>query len=270
MGDELEKARVVALKATAGPYSLLRGAFFGNAVPSVTKPDCSLVTDFDKVAEGHIIKAIQSEFPTHDILAEESGGKIGDGYTWLIDALDGTTNFVKKNPIFSIALTLLYRREPIFALVCCPILDDWYTGAKGKGAYLNGKPLCVSNVKSLSDALLGFNKGRKQEDFTRWYGAAKYLGGKARSIRMFGSSAYTICQIAAGRLDGEVNVGGSSWDTIGPALILKEAGGRATNFRGELISTETTDFLFTNGKIHNEALEALEVLTVPPGTVTLH
>jgi len=256
-GMEMQQFRNTAILAAVGAGAILKAGFLGGKIPSKRKADRSLVTDFDRRAEEKVIGVIKSFFPDHAILAEESGGEIGDGYTWFIDALDGTTNFVMKNPLFSVAVSLVYRREVILAVVFCPVLGELYRAEEEGGAYLNDRPIRVSNTACLGDATILFNKGRGGEAFRQWHDVAGKVASKARTFRMFGSSAYDTCQVAAGRIDGYVNIHVSSWDSLGPAFIAEEAGGRATNYKGFRFSLEDQDFILTNGVIHAEVLDAI-------------
>jgi myo-inositol-1(or 4)-monophosphatase len=217
-----------------------------------------LVTDFDKQAEEKIISLIRASFPDHAILAEESGGEIGDGYTWLIDPLDGTSNFVMRNPLFSVAISVLYQREVVFASVLCPILGQLYRAEKGHGAILNSTPLHVSGTASLRDATFVFGKGRGRPAFEQLDEAFGKVAHEARTFRIFGSAAFDACQVAAGHTDGYLSVSPSSWDSLGPALIIEEAGGRVTNGQGERFALFDTELLATNGKIHAETMRALK------------
>ena len=243
----------VATKAAHDAGGILKEGFIqnrGKGVEFTRKEDRSLVTDFDRRAEEKVIQVIRSQFSDHAILAEESGGEIGDGYTWLIDPLDGTTNFVMENPLFSAVVTLRLGSEVILAVVFCPMLDRLYTAEKGvDGAYLNGKPIHVSSTESLRDATCGISGGRSKDAIEQFCRVASSFRRNGRTVRVFGSVAFEICQVAAGHSDAHFYGSGSLWDGLGPAFIAQKAGGKVTNENGSL--------LITNGKIHEEALRVL-------------
>ena len=148
-----------ALRAVAKAGKILREEFPQKKKISIKK-DFSVVTTADLKADRIIRNIIAANFPSHHILSEESGGEVRDGYTWVVDPLDGTSNFVRGIPIFSVSLALLYQEKPILAAVCNPILNELYVAEKGKGATLNGKPIRVNKTKNPREAVILFNKGR--------------------------------------------------------------------------------------------------------------
>lgn len=252
----------VAIRAAKDAGEILKEGFAqsrGKGVFYEKKQDNSLVTDFDKRAEERVIQSIQSHFPNHAILAEESGGEVGDGYTWLIDPLDGTSNFVMGNPLFSTVISLLYQREVELCVVFCPILGELYNAErKRKDVYLNDKPIHVSTRAPLRAGTFTFAKGRTAEAFSELYRLFGKIAGNARTYRIFGSVAFEACQVAAGRIEGQINVGGSLWDKAGPAFLIEHAGGRVTNLEGGESSYSDLVILATNGVIHDEVLEVIK------------
>lgn len=257
--EDMSKFRNAAVSAAIKGGDILKGAFKRKgAVRFDRKKDTSLVTEFDRQAEEIVKKSVLSEFPEHAILAEESGGVIGEEYSWLIDALDGTSNFIAKNPLFSVVISLLRNKIPVLSIVFSPILEEMYIAEKGKGAFLNDKPIKVSDTFLLKDSLFAFNTGRERGSFDKWFETSRKIVTRARAIRMFGSSALEKCFVAAGRADGILSIGISLWDSIGPAFIAKEAGGEVTGLDGSPLSLEQKDILITNGKIHKEVLSLLK------------
>lgn len=243
----------VAANAARDAGKILKAGFIQNQGKEVEfrrKEDRSLVTEFDHRAEEQIIQTIKSHFPDHAILAEESGGEIGDGYTWLIDPLDGTTNFVMGNPLFSVVISLRLKGEVILTVVFCPMLERLYTAEKGvEGAQLNGKPMHVSDTADLSDSTCGVSGGRSKEAIELFCHVASCFRRNARTIRVFGSVAFEICQVASGATEAHFYALASLWDGPGPAFIVEKAGGKVTNENGSLLAT--------NGKIHEESLRML-------------
>ena len=243
----------VATRAATEVGGILKEGFAQNQAkrPEFTrKEDRSLVTEFDHRAEEQVIQAIKSQFPDHAILAEESGGEIGEGYTWLIDPLDGTTNFVMGNPLFSVVISLRLESEVILAVVFCPMLDRLYTAEKGvEGAQLNGKQIHVSSTESLRDSTCGISGGRSPGAIELFCNVASCFRRNARTIRVSGSVAFEMCQVASGATDGHFYALASLWDGFGPAFIVEKAGGKVTEKNGNL--------LVTNGKIYEETLRVL-------------
>lgn len=231
--------------------------YFRKPIKVSLKKDLSLVTGVDFEAEKAIIKLIKKNFPLHDILAEETGGKIGGEYTWLIDPLDGTTNYTKKFPFFSTSIALLYKQNPILSVIFNPISQELYFAEKGKGSFLNGKRIRVGERQALSKAIVLFNKGRAKEDFIKFHKTLKRVGGLCRSFRFWGSLSLELCCVASGRIDGHIDVGSKPWDLAAGVLIVQEAGGRVTNFKGEKYTIQDQYIIASNGKIHNQLLRLI-------------
>lgn len=257
MGEaDQAQLRKIGLQAVLSAGSILH-AHFRKDLDVRTKKDGSLVTEADVLAEEKIVGIIRANAPSHSILAEESGGEIGEEYTWLIDALDGTSNYVFGAPLFSVALTLLKQQEPVLAFVYNPILREMYAAEKGKGSFLNGKRIEVGAKEDLGSSFWLFNKGRDMESFVRWVKIIDALGRKVRSFRFFGASAWELCQVAQGKAEGCVNIGSQPWDMLGGVLIVREAGGRVTNLEGHKFTIADRNLVATNGRIHRAVLEVI-------------
>jgi myo-inositol-1(or 4)-monophosphatase len=219
----------------------------------------NLVTEFDKRAEALIINKIHARFPSHDILAEESGSHdIQSEYRWVIDPLDGTTNYTHALALFSVSIGVEYRGEMIAGVVYDPSADELFTAEKGKGAFLNGAPLHVSSSDALINSLLvtGFpytfrqDPGRIVDHFENFL-------MEAQGIRRLGSAALDLAYIAAGRLDGYWESTLFPWDKSAGVLLVKEAGGMVTDFLGNPDSIYTPATLASNGIIHRAMLDVL-------------
>lgn len=194
----------------------------------------NLVSEMDKGAEERIISIIRRNYPGHAILAEESGGSLAPAeYRWIIDPLDGTTNYLHGVPIFSVSIGIERRGELIAGVVYDPNQDEIFTAEKGAGAFLNGRQLKVSTSSVLSESLLvtGFpynvteNPDNAVEHFVHFL-------MEARGVRRLGSAAIDLCYVAAGRFDGFWEVSLSPWDMAAGALLVQEAGGRITDMAG--------------------------------------
>ena len=221
----------------------------------------NLVTDIDKRSEEIIIETIKKHFPQHDILAEETEGKKGNSsdYKWIIDPLDGTTNFTHGLPVFCVSIGVEWKNEIIAGVIYDPNLDELFTAEKGNGALLNGKRIKVSQVGYLNRSLLvtGFpyniteNPDNAVEHFVTFLLSAQ-------AVRRMGSAAIDLAYVAAGRYDGFWEVALNPWDMAAGALLVKEAGGFITDFSGKHFSIYDNQILATNGKVHKEMLELLQ------------
>jgi myo-inositol-1(or 4)-monophosphatase len=209
------------------------------------------VTEADRASEERVCAVIRDAFPDHAITGEEGGDSAGSAeYRWFIDPLDGTTNFVYGIPFFCVSIGLAKGEGLILGAVYDPLRDELFAGERGRGATLNGRPLRVSACDRLEDALLMTGFPFRQMDFGDAYVASfSALMRRSRSIRRCGAAALDLCYVAAGRADGFWEWGLSPWDIAAGAVILTEAGGRITDFRGGA-AFMGGDVAATNGRIH--------------------
>lgn len=219
----------------------------------------SLVTEVDKLSEKIIISNIKSNFPEHGIFAEESGRDgIESEYVWLIDPIDGTTNYAHAYPFFSISIALEVNGEVEVGLVYDPVKDEMFTAEKGKGASLNGEPISVSKSDEIQHCHVCTGFMHEVE----WMVEAniKHFGNfirRARAVRRDGSAALDICYVACGRFDGFWELGLNPWDTAAAVLILKEAGGHVCKFTGETYSIYDKEILASNSIVYEQMMEIL-------------
>jgi myo-inositol-1(or 4)-monophosphatase len=220
-----------------------------------------LVTEMDKKAEDLIVNEIRKNFPDHGILTEESKERLtGTPYRWIIDPLDGTTNYAHGFPIFCVSIAFEQEDEVIFGVVYDPMLDELFTAEPGGGSFLNGRKIRVSGTDSLDRSLLatGFpydvrtSRANNLDHFSRF-------AVKAQAIRRAGSAALDLCYVACGRFDGFWEMKLHPWDVAAGALIVKEADGKVTDFTGGGFSIHTGVCLATNGLIHGEMVEVLKM-----------
>jgi myo-inositol-1(or 4)-monophosphatase len=219
----------------------------------------NLVSEIDKGSEERIIGIIRRHFPNHAILAEESGASTAaSDYKWVIDPLDGTTNFLHGVPIFCVTIGIEYKGEIVAGVVYDPNLDELFTAEKGSGAYLNGKRLAVSTTSKLIESLLvtGFPYDIAQNPENAIGHFVNFLI-EARGIRRLGSAALDLSYVAAGRFDGFWEVNLNPWDMAAGVLFVREAGGRVTDFAGAESSIYKKQVLASNGCIHEAMLQVL-------------
>lgn len=221
------------------------------------KGKTDLVTKTDKQSEAIIIKEIQKFFPEHAILAEESGIKDHNSdYKWIIDPLDGTTNFVHDYPSFGISIGITYMGEIICGIVKELPANNTYHAIKNQGAFCNGKPISVSNVKMLERSLLvtGFSYNH-DEKWSRNFEIFKNLTDITQGVRRLGAAAIDLCHVASGKVDGFWEFDLNPWDSSAGVLIIREAGGLVTKMDGTDFELDKPQLLASNGFIHNEMLE---------------
>lgn len=252
------KMKTIALKAAkeAG-IILMKG--FGKTHEINYKREIDLVTEVDHLSEEKIIKIIRNEYPDHEILAEEGGEKKGASvYRWIIDPLDGTTNYAHGYPFFSISIALEEAGELVYGIVYDPTRKELFVGEKGKGAVLNNKPIVVSQTKRLTHSLLctGFPYDIRESKENNLDHFQKFML-KSQAIRRDGSAALDLCYVAAGRFDGYWELKLSPWDVAAGCLIVQEAGGVVTDFKGKPFNLLSKEILASNGKIHREMIDVL-------------
>jgi myo-inositol-1(or 4)-monophosphatase len=227
------------------------------------KGDIDLVTEADLASEDLIIERIRSYYPQHAILAEESGetmlvgGKRSE-WKWIIDPLDGTTNYAHGYPCFCVSVALEHNGTLEIGVIYDPVRDEMFAAERGNGATLNGRRIRVSEVEELKDAMLctGFPYNvRERPDFTRDF--ANFTMA-AQAVRRDGSAAIDLAYVACGRFDGFWEDGLSPWDIAAGMVLIEEARGKVTNFDNEPLSIYTKKVLATNGLVHDAMRRVLK------------
>jgi len=222
------------------------------------KFDKSLTTKADMESEQAIKNILTKRFPNHAILGEETGRSGMDSdYMWIIDPLDGTTNYAFQNPFFDISLGLAYKGNPFIGVILYPPQDELFYAEKGKGAYLNDARITVSGTDNIDSAIIAFCHGRDQESVKRMISAFSRLKPINNKVRQLGAAALELCYVACGRIDAFYMVGINPWDVAAGAVILKEAGGKTTDFKGEDFNVSSRDILGTNVRTHDKLLDIL-------------
>ncbi len=232
---------------------------FGRLRSVRKKGAIDLVTEADTRAEAAIIETITNAFPDHGILAEESGSRSGSGGCWIIDPLDGTTNFAHNLPIFCTSIAFAVDDELLAGFVLAPLMGELYVGLRGLGATLNGAPISVSNTETLAESLLV--TGFPYDHLTIFEAAMGRFGrvlAATQGVRRLGSAALDLCYVANGRFEGFWEQHLKPWDTAAGCLIAMEAGGRTTVFSGSPYTITKDEIVSTNGAVHDELLALLD------------
>ena len=236
----------------------------GRKINVSKKGGINLVTEADLASEKLIIEKIRSHYPKHSILAEESGETnvvVIEGeseWKWIIDPLDGTTNYAHGYPCFCVTIALEHNREIVVGVTFDPTRNEIFAAEKGNGASLNGRQIRVSDTENLKDALLvtGFPYDVTQrENFTRHFSEFTY---KSRGIRRDGSAAIDMAYVACGRFDGFWEEGLHAWDVAAGVLMIEEAGGRVSYYDDSPFSIYAPPICASNGLIHAEMLSVLK------------
>jgi len=253
-----------AREAARRPGDLLRHRFRDRSQLRIeTKGLRDFVTEVDRDAENLVVGYLRERFPDHRILAEESYSKTGDEmagggstYRWIVDPLDGTTNFIHGVPTFAVSVALEDESGLLAAAIYDPVHDETFHACRGGGAHLNGKPIRCTNVADPNDALIA--TGFPFRDFTRAEGYLRSFEGFMRTtagVRRAGAASLDLAFTACGRYDGFWEVGLHSWDLAAGALLILEAGGRVTDVVGGDGYLESGDILAAGTALHGAMLE---------------
>jgi len=219
----------------------------------------NLVTEADLASEKYITKTITKKYPDHSILAEEEKpqDKKSD-YRWIIDPLDGTTNFAHNFPFYCISIALEYKDEIVAGVVYDPVRNEMFYAYLNGGSYLNGKKNSVTTQNKLEKSLLAtgfpYDIGTSPENNLKQFNK---FARTAQGVRRAGSAALDLCYLACGRFDGFWELKLHPWDTAAGKIIIEEAGGKVTDFAGDKYSIYDKYLLATNGKIHNQMKDVL-------------
>jgi myo-inositol-1(or 4)-monophosphatase len=247
----------VAIEAAREAGAMLRETFDQPKNISY-KGEVDLVTESDRRAEALILAKLRKHFPAHDLVAEEgTGSSAGSPYVWHVDPLDGTTNFAHGYPCFAASIGLVENGEPLVGVVFDPVGDELFTAARGEGAFLNGKPMRVSTVETLSRSLVatGFPTHQRKNSANMEYYWEFTL--RTHGVRRDGSAALDLCSVAAGRFEAFWEFRLNSWDTAAGILLVREAGGMVTDLAGQPYLPGGVAMLASNGLVHQEARQVI-------------
>jgi myo-inositol-1(or 4)-monophosphatase len=248
----------IALKAVKEGSAILM-KYFGKIKSIDYKGEINLVTEADRRSEEVILSIIKDIYPDHRILAEETGESGSSSpFKWIIDPLDGTTNYAHGYPCFCVSLAVEHEEEVIYGAVYDPVKDELFTAEKGKGAFLNGKAIKTSSTKRLDQSLLctGFPYDVRDDMDSNMINFRTFLM-KAQAVRRDGSAALDLCYTATGRFDGFWEQKLFPWDVAAGSLLITESGGTLSNFKGGIFSIYDKEIVASNGIIHNQMVETL-------------
>ncbi len=257
--DERVLALAVTLARQAG--ALQRERYASDLTIETKSAEVDLVTEVDRACEAIVVRGIEEARPGDSILAEEGSNRDRPGarWRWVIDPLDGTTNYAHAYPRFCVSIGVECDGEPRVGVVYDPLMDELYHALRGAGAFLNGRAIRVSRTRELGRSLLatGFAYDRRQSEQDNIAHFKAFLKA-GRALRRDGSAALDLCYVAAGRLDGYWEFKLSPWDVAAGALLVGEAGGRCSDVNGGADFRSGRSVVASNGVIHDAMLGVLE------------
>jgi len=213
---------------------------------------------YDKDVDRLIIAEIKRHYPHHSLLTEESGFLQGDpDWLWVVDSLDGTGNFANFNPFFSVCIALMHKNELLLGTIYAPAINEFYFAEKGKGAYLNGGRIRVSDITDLSQSYIFYCEGG-EKDRAKTGKIISRVYPHVMDMRKLGSAGLEIAWVAAGRGEAYLTTKIEPWDVAPGVLLIQEAGGGVSDFHGDSWKLQTSDLLFSNGKVHQELLDLIK------------
>ncbi|MBB2486382.1 inositol monophosphatase [Mitsuaria sp. WAJ17] len=256
----------VAIKAARAAGSIINRASLDLDILKInSKSPNDFVTEVDQAAEQLIIETLLQAYPEHGILAEESGREHGNKtseFQWIIDPLDGTTNFIHGFPVYAVSIALAHRNVVQQAVVYDPTRNDLFYATKGRGAYLNDRRLRVSRRTRMSDALIGTGfPFRRGDNFKRYLKMFEAVMQECAGLRRPGAAALDLCYVAAGYYDAFFETGLNPWDVAAGSLIIAEAGGLVGNFTGEADFLHQREIVAGNPRIYGQLVQILAPYT---------
>ncbi len=266
MSQALHPMLNIAIKAARAAGSIINRASLDLDVLKVgSKGPNDFVSEVDRAAEQAIIKIVLEAYPGHGILAEESGRERGakdSEFTWIIDPLDGTTNFLHGFPVYCVSIALAHRGVVQQAVVYDPTRNDLFFASRGRGAFLNDRRLRVSKRTRISDSLIGTGfPFRKGDNFKRYVKMFEEVMQSCAGLRRPGAAALDLCYVAAGYYDGFFETGLNPWDIAAGSLIITEAGGLIGNFTGESDFLYQREVVAGNPKVYGQLVQILAPYT---------
>ena len=252
-----KNALEVAIAAAKGAGEILL-AHFGSRKQIKHKSQGNLVTEVDLLSEKFIIKLLTGEYPGCNILSEELNSSAPTiDYTWVVDPLDGTNNYVFGIPFFCVNVALVKGEDILVGVTYDPLRGELFRTESGRGAYLNDSPIQVSKESSLLAAVIGFDLGYSQERGREMLDAANRLWGQIHCVRLIGSSALGLAYVACGRISLYYHRYLFPWDIASGLLLVREAGGMVTGWQGNPASFQNKEIIASNSKLHHEFMAHL-------------
>lgn len=216
------------------------------------------VTNCDIASENAIIEVLKAEFPDSTIYSEEVGTITGDeDLLWILDPIDGTHNFIHNIPFHAISIGAYNKGKPFAGLIYLPATDEYFYAIEGKGAFLNDKKISVSGIPKLNNGMIAYdNQFHRHESMLK---NLKIVQEKCFTLRIFGSAAVDMCNVARGDIEARIFHKTKIFDFAAGIIIVREAGGKVTDFEGREVTSKTADILVSNGKIHDELVNLLHL-----------
>jgi myo-inositol-1(or 4)-monophosphatase len=252
---------VPAMSDIAREAGALLMEYFHQRVKIEYKGEADLVTIADRKSEELILKHLRSRWPSHDVVGEEGASvETGSDYRWYIDPLDGTTNFAHGFPVFCVSMALEFKGKRIAGVVYDPTRPELFAAEKGSGAYLNGERIQVSGTTKLAESLVatGFPSHKRHKNPNIFFYHQITL--RTHGVRRAGSAALDLASVAAGRFDGFWEFNLNPWDTAAGVLIVEEAGGRVSDFRGGEFQLASRETVASNGIVHQALLNEFDAV----------
>jgi myo-inositol-1(or 4)-monophosphatase len=262
MSASLHPMLNIAVRAARAAGAIInRAALDLDALKIASKGTNDFVTEVDRAAEEAIIATLLESYPGHGILAEESGRERGarhSEYVWIIDPLDGTTNFIHGFPVYAVSIALAFRGRVEQAVVYDPTRNDLFLASRGRGAFLNDRRLRVSKRVRMADSLIGTGfPFRKGDNFKRYLKMFEEVMQHCAGVRRPGAAALDLCYVAAGFYDGFFETGLQPWDVAAGSLMITEAGGLVGNFTGEADYLHQREVVAGNPRIYAQLVQTL-------------
>ncbi len=234
MADFLAEAQKVAVAAAKEAGKIILD-YYETSIKVSTKQGNprNLVTAADKEADALIRRIILEAFPDHSIVSEENEPKRGNEFFWYVDSLDGTTNYTRHVSYFCVSIALAKGKELLVGVIYNPVTSEFYTATVGGGSFLNGKALKTSNASDLEQSFVCMDFSYDNAERQRAAAALKQIVMRVKSVRVKGSGALAVCEVASGKAEGYVRMGSTPWDYAAGAVIVREAGGKVTDLDGK-------------------------------------
>jgi myo-inositol-1(or 4)-monophosphatase len=250
----------IAVRAARGAGDLIqRSAHKIESLAVNQKSRNDYASEVDRSAEQEIIRTIRAAYPDHAIVAEESGNQAGNDYQWIIDPLDGTTNYLHSFPHYAVSIALKHKNKLELGVIYDPVRDELFTAERGGGAMLNNRRIRVTKQTTLQGALLatGF-PFKTMQHIEAYLGMFKTLAGETAGLRRAGSAALDMAYVACGRFDGYWEIGVMEWDIAAGVLLVQEAGGVATDFSFNDKYLQSGNIIVGNPKMHQQIYQAIQ------------